>query len=125
MASASGCDDEEEEGSEEEGSEDDGKNVERASLLDNLPSSSCDAPSSLRSIPGRHKRDGGGTPGLLTRQRTRKWYAMALLTATTIFMMADQNLLAPNLTAVGDTFNFTKEERDVKLGGQVRFKRFL
>ena len=65
----------------------------------------------------RDKRDGAA--------RRRKAYAMALLTLTTVFMMADQNLLAPNLTAVADDFNFTKRERDQKLGGQLAAAFFL
>ena len=32
-------------------------------------------------------------------------------------LFADQNLLAPHLTAVGRAFHFTDAERDAKLGG--------
>lgn len=37
----------------------------------------------------------------------------------------DQNLLAPNLTAIADSFGFSAHERDQKLGGNVAFGFFI
>ena len=36
-----------------------------------------------------------------------------------LFLNADQNLMGPNLTQIGDSFNFTANERDFYLGGVV------
>ena len=53
-------------------------------------------------------------------------YAMiALLALTTLFVFADQNLMAPNLTAIARSFGFTDEERDQKLGGDIAVAFFL
>lgn len=38
---------------------------------------------------------------------------------TTILLFSDQNLLAPNLTAIATEFDFDELERDKKLGGDI------
>jgi Major Facilitator Superfamily len=48
----------------------------------------------------------------------RKW-AVALFSIITILLFADQNLMAPNLTAIADDFGFNEQERDQKLGGDI------
>ena len=48
-----------------------------------------------------------------------------MLSLTTTFLFADQNLMAPNLTAIADSFGFSNEERDSKLGGQIAVGFFL
>ena len=48
---------------------------------------------------------------------------MFCLVAT--LLSADQNLLAPNLTAVAKDFNFTDAERDKYLGGVISAAFFL
>jgi len=48
-----------------------------------------------------------------------------LLAVTTTFVFADQNLMAPNLSAIARDFNMTDEERDQKLGGDVAIAFFL
>ena len=40
-------------------------------------------------------------------------------------VFADQNLLAPNLTAIAEDLNLSEAERDYKLGGQIAFAFFL
>lgn len=41
------------------------------------------------------------------------------------FLFADQNLLSPNLTQIAKEFNFTPQERDEKLGGEIAFGFFI
>jgi hypothetical protein len=54
----------------------------------------------------------------------RKW-AVALFSACTILLFADQNLMSPNLTAIATDFGFSDEERDKKLGGQIALAFFV
>ena len=49
----------------------------------------------------------------------KELYAVILLAIISFFLFADQNLMAPNLTQIGNEFGFTPEERDVKLGGSI------
>ena len=49
----------------------------------------------------------------------KELYSVILLAVISFFLFADQNLMAPNLTQIGNEFGFTPEERDVKLGGQI------
>ncbi|MBW1877085.1 MAG: MFS transporter [Deltaproteobacteria bacterium] len=49
----------------------------------------------------------------------RDLWTMTLLGLACLFLFADQNLLAPNLTAIADEFGFDAVERDVKLGGDI------
>lgn len=51
--------------------------------------------------------------------RGKDLYAVVLLSLIALFLFADQNLMAPNLTQIGDEFGFTDEQRDVKLGGHI------
>ena len=51
--------------------------------------------------------------------RGKDLYAVALLSLIALFLFADQNLMAPNLTQIGDEFGFTDAQRDVKLGGHI------
>ena len=55
---------------------------------------------------------------------SRRW-AVTLFSLTTILLYADQNLMGPNLTAIANEFNFTDEERDRKLGGDIAVAFFL
>lgn len=50
---------------------------------------------------------------------------MGLIGVTLLFLFADQNLLAPNLTACAKDFHMSAEERDKKLGGEVALGFFL
>eukprot|EP00976_Prorocentrum_cordatum_P087161 1186793-Prorocentrum_minimum.AAC.3 len=55
----------------------------------------------------------------------RRWYTAVMLSLTTTFLFADQNLMAPNLTAIAEDFGFSEDERDSKLGGQIALGFFL
>ena len=55
----------------------------------------------------------------------QKTLAIALLTINTILLFADQNLMAPNLTAMADEFGFNEAERDRKLGGDIALAFFV
>jgi len=46
-------------------------------------------------------------------------YVLGLFTLINIFLFADQNLLAPNLTVISEEFNMTEDERDIYLGGYI------
>ena len=52
-------------------------------------------------------------------------YLTGLLCLTTFFLFADQNLLAPNMSAVAKEFGFSAVEKDAKLGGEVALGFFL
>ena len=51
--------------------------------------------------------------------------AFAMLCAAMFFIYSDQNLMAPNLTAIGEFFGYDDDERDAKLGGQISVAFFL
>ena len=51
--------------------------------------------------------------------------AFAMLCAAMFFIYSDQNLMAPNLTAIGHFFGYSDDERDAKLGGQISVAFFL
>lgn len=51
--------------------------------------------------------------------------SLILFAASILFLFADQNLLAPNLTAVAHDFGFDDAQRDIKLGGQIPFAFFV
>ena len=55
-------------------------------------------------------------------QRTR---ALVLFSLTTVLLFADQNLMAPNLTAIANDFGLSEEERDRQLGGDISLAFFL
>lgn len=56
------------------------------------------------------------------QQRNR---AITLFSLTTILLFADQNLMAPNLTAMAKDFGFTDLQRDSKLGGDIALAFFI
>lgn len=55
----------------------------------------------------------------MTSTKGRDRWAVFLMGLTTLFLFADQNLLAPNLTQVAREFGLSDLERDQKLGGDV------
>jgi MFS family permease len=57
--------------------------------------------------------------------KRRRYCTAAIFTATTVLLFADQNLMAPNLTAIAQEFHFTDEERDRKLGGDIALAFFV
>ena len=50
---------------------------------------------------------------------------VALLALTTLFLFADQNLMAPNLSAIAADLGMTEAERDKKLGGDIAVAFFV
>ena len=57
--------------------------------------------------------------------KREKWYTVSLLTLTAAMLYADQNLLAPNLSAAAEEFGFSEREKDVKLGGWLQLAFFV
>ncbi len=49
----------------------------------------------------------------------KELYAVILLAVINLFLFADQNLMAPNLTQIAHDFGFDALQRDVKLGGNI------
>ena len=41
----------------------------------------------------------------------QRYYMVAIFTLTASLLYADQNLMAPNLTAIAEEFHFTEEEK--------------
>ena len=56
--------------------------------------------------------------------RQRKW-AVVLLSFCTVLLFADQNLMAPNLTAMANYFGFDDQQRDTLLGGHIALAFFV
>ena len=64
--------------------------------------------------------------GRITRWLNKKSnYTLVLCLMTTLFLFADQNLMAPNLSAIADEFNIADDERDARLGGDVAVAFFI
>ena len=51
----------------------------------------------------------------------RELYAVCLLAFMNLFLFADQNLMAPNLTQIAHDFGFDNTQRDLLLGGNISF----
>ncbi len=51
----------------------------------------------------------------------KELYSVIMLALIGFFLFADQNLMAPNLTQIGNEFGFSPNERDIKLGGSISF----
>ena len=56
---------------------------------------------------------------------TRERLSLGLLAILTVFLYADQNLMAPNLSMIATDFGLSDKERDLMLGGQISFGFFL
>ena len=52
-------------------------------------------------------------------------YTTLILCLTVFFLFADQNLLAPNLSAIAKDFGFNDHQRDELLGGYIAFGFFI
>lgn len=59
------------------------------------------------------------------KRMSKKYWTMGLIGVTLLWLFADQNLLAPNLTAAADDFGMSDHERDEKLGGQIALGFFV
>jgi len=62
--------------------------------------------------------------GVPLTQEERRW-TITLYSLATVLLFADQNLLAPNLSAIADEFGFDDVERDAKLGGEIALAFFF
>jgi len=60
-----------------------------------------------------------------TKNKAGRVWTIALYASCTILLFADQNLMAPNLTAIANEFGFDNEERDRKLGGDIALAFWL
>jgi len=58
-------------------------------------------------------------------KQQRRYFTAAMFCLVATLLSADQNLLAPNLTAVARDFNFTDAQRDKYLGGVISAAFFL
>jgi MFS family permease len=56
---------------------------------------------------------------------SKKFYNTFLLCSTVFFLFADQNLLAPNLSAIAKEFGFTDAQKNQMLGGNIALGFFL
>ena len=63
--------------------------------------------------------------GLLPLTQEERRWTITLYSLATVLLFADQNLLAPNLSAVADEFGFNDVERDAKLGGEIALAFFF
>ncbi|CAL6357240.1 unnamed protein product [Bathycoccus prasinos] len=57
--------------------------------------------------------------------RKRRYFSVFLMTTTSAFLYADQNLLSPNLSQAAEEFNFSDREKDVKLAGWLQLAFFV
>lgn len=64
----------------------------------------------------------GDAPGSVSPRALR---TVALLAITTLFLFADQNLMAPNLSAIAKDLGLSDAERDKKLGGDIAVAFFV
>ncbi|HOE20502.1 MAG TPA: MFS transporter [Spirochaetota bacterium] len=51
----------------------------------------------------------------------KELFAVILIALMNLFLFADQNLMAPNLTQIAHDFGFNDVQRDVMLGGRISF----
>jgi len=57
--------------------------------------------------------------------RKQRYFSVFLMTTTSAFLYADQNLLSPNLSQAAEEFNFSAREKDVKLAGWLQLAFFV
>ena len=57
--------------------------------------------------------------------RKQRYFSVFLMTTTSAFLYADQNLLSPNLSQAAEEFNFSDREKDVKLAGWLQLAFFV
>ena len=65
---------------------------------------------------------------IMVKDKMNNWqrkYTLFLYSITTVLLFADQNLLAPNLSAAAEEFGFENDERDKRLGGDIALAFFL
>ncbi|CAM9778791.1 unnamed protein product [Ascophyllum nodosum] len=75
-------------------------------------------PTGLKASPLRNE-EYDLQPQLLERLRRSRIFTLALFTIVVVLLYADQNLMAPNLSAIAEDFGFSDEEKDRRLGGDI------
>ena len=87
-----------------------------------------DAPGSARDDDAdatADAREDADDDGYRPMSRRHKYYTVGLLTLTSMFLYADQNLLSPNLSAVAEEFGLDDREKDLMLGGWLQLAFFI
>ena len=62
---------------------------------------------------------------LAQQRRQAPLYTVIMMCLTVLFVFADQNVMAPNLTQIAREFKMSNDERDTKLGGYISAAFFL
>lgn len=81
--------------------------------------------SSWGSSSGPSRNNGGSGGGGTQKIPPELRWTFALILLTACCLHADQNLAAPNLSAIADDFQMTPMQKDTRLGGLVQFGFFL
>ncbi len=76
-------------------------------------------------LPMLSKRDEMSLNNTSNNNNWQRSYTLFLYSITTVLLFADQNLLAPNLSAIAEEFGYDNDERDKKLGGDIALAFFL
>mmetsp|Transcript_33129 Transcript_33129/g.65589 ORF Transcript_33129/g.65589 Transcript_33129/m.65589 type:complete len:340 (-) Transcript_33129:1002-2021(-) len=80
------------------------------------PPAPWDGPLAVR----RHRPLSPADPHFARHRR----FAVSVYGLTTVLLFSDQNLMAPNLSAMADEFGFDDTERDARLGGDIALAFF-
>ncbi len=101
--------------------EEDGKGKDHEEAASMMMTSS----SSSGTLGAATKRTATRTTAISSKDKQQRSYTVKLYSLTTILLFADQNLLAPNLSAAAAEFGFDNDEKDQKLGGDIALAFFL
>eukprot|EP00190_Bangiopsis_sp_CCMP1999_P005979 CAMPEP_0198726924 /NCGR_PEP_ID=MMETSP1475-20131203/3821_1 /TAXON_ID= ORGANISM="Unidentified sp., Strain CCMP1999" /NCGR_SAMPLE_ID=MMETSP1475 /ASSEMBLY_ACC=CAM_ASM_001111 /LENGTH=469 /DNA_ID=CAMNT_0044488901 /DNA_START=87 /DNA_END=1496 /DNA_ORIENTATION=- len=82
----------------------------------------ADAEQEQRELPRNSGLDSEAEMQLGERKR---WVMIGMIALVTALIFADQNLMAPNLTAIAEEFGLTMQQRDWYLGGMLSTLFFL
>ncbi|KAL7534069.1 hypothetical protein ACHAXR_005618 [Thalassiosira sp. AJA248-18] len=82
-------------------------------------------PSVLFDPESQHEQTSQPPPTPVGSIQNKRKLATALYLLTTSLLFADQNLMAPNLSAIADEFQFDDIERDKKLGKYIAIAFFM
>ncbi|CAN0371677.1 unnamed protein product [Ascophyllum nodosum] len=62
--------------------------------------------------------------GILERIRRSRIFTLALFASVTVLLYSDQSLIAPNLSAIAEDFDFSDKEKDRRLAGNIALAFF-
>ena len=74
---------------------------------------------------GKDKFGESSGPGTIVERDLRPNYTFTLLCLSIAILYADQNIMAPNLSAIAKEFHMTNQERDVYLGAHISLGFFI